>query len=270
MPHLRTAAGQHETDDSRSIRAVVVGVPARNEERHLESAIRAVLAAADRADDVTTAVVLALDSCDDSSVEIALALAAEDPRVIVLEDTWGNAGAARRAAIDAGISAAMADGGIDIGEIWVATTDADTVVPPDWVAAHRDHGRAGTAAVAGIVDILLDDDATPAVMDIFTRTYVVESDTHHHVHGANMGVRGDVYLSAGGFAAIDVAEDHALWNVIQNAGHRCVATTALRVSTSGRRVGRAVGGFADRLESLVGVAGVSPTGDGGLALEVAG
>lgn len=243
--------------NSCSIRAVVVGVPARNEERHLAWAVRSVLLAADRADDVQTTLVLALDSCDDSSAAIAVAIGDEDPRVIVLEGTWGNAGAARRAAIDAGITAAMADGNAELGEIWIATTDADTVVPPDWVGTHRDHGRAGVAAVAGIVDILLDDDATPAVVDIFARTYVVESDTHHHVHGANMGVRADVYLGVGGFASIDVAEDHALWNVIRNAGHRCVATTALRVSTSGRRVGRAVGGFADRLDSLVGVVEVA-------------
>jgi hypothetical protein len=86
---------------------------------------------------------------------------------------------------------------------------------------------------------------------LFRSTYEIPEDRPHpHVHGCNLGVRGDAYLDAGGWPAIDLAEDHGLWNAIRARGWRCLSDRWLRVITSGRPVGRARGGFADTLVAL--------------------
>jgi hypothetical protein len=48
-----------------------------------------------------------------------------------------------------------------------------------------------------------------------------------------------------------LAEEHDLWRRLRAAGERCLATTTLWVTTSGRAKGRADGGFADLLAGLV-------------------
>ena len=90
----------------------------------------------------------------------------------------------------------------------------------------------------------------PPVRGLFLLHYTVGSDSHVHVHGANLGVRADAYMSVGGFPSIALAEDHALWRALTAGGFRCRSSVALSVSTSGRLVGRARGGFADNLRAL--------------------
>ncbi|HEV8115625.1 MAG TPA: hypothetical protein VGP53_05245, partial [Acidimicrobiales bacterium] len=74
---------------------------------------------------------------------------------------------------------------------------------------------------------------------------------HSHVHGANIGARADAYQRAGGWGELHLAEDHDLWRRLREVGERCLATTNLWVTTSGRALGRADGGFADLLTGLV-------------------
>jgi hypothetical protein len=84
-----------------------------------------------------------------------------------------------------------------------------------------------------------------------TATYEIPEDRPHpHVHGCNLGVRGDAYLDAGGWPAIHLAEDHGLWDALRARGWRCLSDRWLRVITSGRPAGRARGGFADTLVAL--------------------
>jgi hypothetical protein len=71
--------------------------------------------------------------------------------------------------------------------------------------------------------------------------------THAHVHGANLGVRADAYVDAGGWPQLALAEDHCLWLRIKARGWPVIAASASIVCTSGRLVGRAMGGFADTL-----------------------
>ena len=137
--------------------------------------------------------------------------------------------------------------------LWLANTDADTWVPADWLARQIQAAARGYAAVAGIVDV--DSFAGHAhrvrMRHLFRTTYEIPEDRPHpHVHGCNLGVRGDAYLDAGGWPAIDLAEDHGLWNAIRARGWRCLSDRWLRVITSGRPVGRARGGFADTLVAL--------------------
>ena len=53
----------------------------------------------------------------------------------------------------------------------------------------------------------------------FRETYEIRPDgSHPHVHGANLGVRADAYLRAGGWADLRTAEDHDLWRRLLGSG----------------------------------------------------
>ena len=95
---------------------------------------------------------------------------------------------------------------LDDSRIWYATTDADTVVDPDWLL--RQTG-AGTDMVLGVVRIATSRDFPAAAARRYLAAYRSKTgpDSHGHVHGANMGFRADSYWRVGGFAALASGED---------------------------------------------------------------
>ncbi len=225
----------------------VVGIPARNEELLVSHALQSVLDSADALlDPGSVRLVIACDSCTDSTAEIARAMALVDPRLEVIEGSWQSAGACRAAALRHALDSVPT--GIRTRDIWVATTDADTVVPTDWLANHANCWSEGDHAVAGVVELL---EEHAEARTVFGRHYAVGHDSHGHVHGANLGIRADVYVSVGGFPPVELAEDHALWRELRSAGFTCRSSVSLRVATSGRLRGRAAGGFADTLRDLM-------------------
>lgn len=250
------------------IERIVVAVPARDEGTTIADCLASIDAAAAVAG-LPTRIVVAADSCRDATAGVVRRYGARHRSsrhadVTVVEGRWGRAGAARRAAVAAAL--------IDlerVDRVWIANTDADTTVPVEWL---RDQVLIATrhAAVAGVVDL---DPATvpPVLLDRFRSTYRVDDGVHAHVHGANLGVRADVYRAAGGWcAATVVGEDHGLWSRIVAVGASTVHSTALRVITSGRTSSRVEGGFASDLDALVRLrphggssAGERPSLDGG-------
>ncbi|MEK8225948.1 hypothetical protein NKG05_07570 [Oerskovia sp. M15] len=64
-----------------------------------------------------------------------------------------------------------------------------------------------------------------------------------HVHGANLGIRGDLYHAAGGFPGVPEHEDVALVERARRAGARVVASDVGCVLTSGRSTGRTRAGM---------------------------
>jgi cellulose synthase/poly-beta-1,6-N-acetylglucosamine synthase-like glycosyltransferase len=228
---------------------IVVGVPACDEQDLIAASIRSIQVAADALPDPSSVrIVVGCDACTDDTVAIVRDLGALDPRIDMIEGSWFSAGACRAAAIGSGLSRVL-QAGIASTEVWLATTDGDTVVHADWLLQHVACWWAGDQAVAGIVDLLENGD--PGVGEVFVRNYAIGNDGHGHVHGANLGVRADAYASVGGFPEMALAEDHALWRLLTEAGYRCRSSVALRVSTSARLRGRAPGGFADTLRRLV-------------------
>ena len=233
------------------LRAIVIGIPARDEEDLIHRSVTSVLDSASFLDPmISVRVVVACDTCTDATQQIVAAIAADDCRVSVISGRWASAGASRGAAIDFGLNATGTRDS-DMRSAWIASTDADTVVGRDWLSQHVAAWSDGDHAVAGIVEILDDAHHTPRVAAAFRNAYVLGSESHHHVHGANLGVRADAYRSVGGFQAIRLAEDHALWNQLMQSGYVCRPSLSLRVATSGRTHGRAVGGFADTLHANV-------------------
>lgn len=136
------------------------------------------------------------------------------------------------------------------GARWLAFTDADSTVAPDWLVEQL---AQDADAVCGTVIV---DDWTPHgkngdVLALhFAATYVDRED-HRHIHGANLGVSSDAYVLAGGFPALASSEDVALVRALQASGARIAWTARPRVTTSARQKGRATAGFADALTSAV-------------------
>jgi hypothetical protein len=239
------------------IGAVAVVVPARDEHELLPDCLDRLVDAADAVgagiepsdtgDGIAVTIAVAADRSSRSTLAVAEGYARRDPRIAVVPGRWDHAGQARRA----GTAAATARLGVRStpARTWLASTDADTSVPPSWLATQVRLAEEGWEAVAGIVRIAA---ADPVLQARFEASYPLPTDRPHpYVHGANLGVRLDAYLAVGGWpTTIATGEDQRLWDRLRGAGHRTLASTALRVTTSDRTEGRAPDGFAARLREL--------------------
>ena len=225
-------------------RAVVV-IPAHNEAEHLLSSVKAMLTAAACLPWPVTVIVV-LDGCDDGSAALAgqfgsgVHFVAIDAR---------NVGAAR--AVGFSYACTLCEqAALDDSRIWYATTDADSVVDPDWLL--RQTGT-DTDMVLGVVRIASSREFPTAAARRYLAAYRSKTGpySHGHVHGANMGFRADSYWRVGGFAALASDEDVDLVARFESAGLRIVRDSQLSVVTSRRQVGRAPGGFAAHLRALL-------------------
>jgi hypothetical protein len=123
-------------------------------------------------------------------------------------------------------------------------------VPRDWITVQLTLADAGIAAVAGIIK--LEESGSLAAHEIHRANYPTNLDgTHGHVHGANLALRADAYVDAGGWSHRALAEDHCLWNRLKHRGWRLSSPVSSVVVTSARLIGRARGGFADSLKARI-------------------
>ena len=198
-------------------------VPAHNEEALIGACLAALAAQT-----VPVRVVVVLDDCTDAT-------AAQCHGVETITVRHRCVGAARRAGTEAVLR------GGDPATTWIATTDADTVVPPDWVARQL-------ALDADLVLGTAVPDDCP-MLPAWAARHVL-ADGHRHVHGANLGIRGDAYLRVGGWPALRTGEDVELVRRAAAAGLTVARTAAIPVRTSARTVGRAPHGFASYLAAL--------------------
>jgi glycosyltransferase involved in cell wall biosynthesis len=219
------------------LREIVVVVPAHNERERLPDCLASVAAAAEQVA-VPVQIVVVLDACTDGS-EQALPAAVRALRV-----SSRNVGAARAAGFV--LAAPNPD-----SKVWLATTDADSVVPPSWLSDQVRHYRARMHGVVGTVSVDWREHGT-ATQRRYERLYLTREGTHAHVHGANLGVRADAYWRVGGFRPLRVGEDVDLVDRLVRAGIPLAWDADSAVLTSDRRDSRARGGFADYVRSLAG------------------
>ncbi|SNT06282.1 glycosyltransferase [Rhodococcoides kyotonense] len=231
----RTALIDFPTD----VRRAVVVVPVHDEEDLLQACLGALGEAQCHLESIDVQTVVVLDSCSDRSESIAVRWAREHSARSVISVAMRNVGAARAAGF------AAQDGAPDT---WFATTDADSVTRPDWLASQIAHARRGAGAVAGTVRVDLD--ALPESMAAAYRSSYHDRPGHRHVHGANLGVRADAYRRIGGFAPLATDEDVDLIRRLEKARVPVVYACDSPVSTSNRLHGRAPDGFAAHLLSL--------------------
>lgn len=73
--------------------------------------------------------------------------------------------------------------GADLAAIWLATTDADTVVPPGWLRRQVGHADQGWDVVLGTVSVADWSEHPPHVQAAFAARYESGARPHPHVHG---------------------------------------------------------------------------------------
>ncbi len=219
------------------MRALAVVIPAHDEEaligRCLASVTRAVSLARESQPDLDIAVVVVLDACGDTTATQVRRWPVE-----AVEIAARRVGTARRIGVAHAVTRLTA--GAD--DTWIAMTDADTVVPPNWITHQLDLADAGVDLVLGTV--------RPDFADLSARHVAYWRATHHrgrppgNVHGANLGVRASTYARAGGIPDLAEHEDVALVRAARTLGARERASDVHEVETSGRFTGRTPAGYA--------------------------
>jgi glycosyltransferase involved in cell wall biosynthesis len=209
-----------------------VVIPVHNEEKLLGGCLDAVRRAAmdPLLDAEPVEVVVVLDACADRSAAIAIQRKAQ---IVSLNKRC--VGAARA------LGASFA---LDNGARWVAFTDADSVVPLNWLSMQLDlYADASCGQVA-----IEDWSGYPSgVRNRYLMDYSMDT---RHIHGANLGISAAAYRAAGGFAALQLGEDAALVSSLLDRKADVRFAGAPRVSTSARWESTIDGGFASMLRGL--------------------
>lgn len=189
---------------------VSVVVPVYNEEYELADCLTAL----HRQDyEGSYEIIVVNNACTDRSPAIALATGAR----VVAEPRKGYVHALR-----AGFAASR-------GEI-IASTDADTIVPPDWISRLVDTllSNSQAAAVSGVFDLHDCSLLIRLLGSLFSRL-------NWHLAGGNMAIRRQAYEKVGGFnPKVNLGADTDLGLRLQKEW-RIVINRRLAVNTSGRR-----------------------------------
>nr|WP_277923427.1 glycosyltransferase [Sphingomonas sp. TREG-RG-20F-R18-01] len=234
--------------------AIAVCIPARNEAALLPALLDAL---ARQTNAPPFVLCLLLDACTDDSETVIAGYRDTVPFEIVTRSAahagTPNAGRAR--------AAAMALGEKLVGEAGVLlSTDADSVPAADWVATNL--------AALDLSDIVAGrivrsggaaspvQDRIEAYYDGLARLRRLldpvpwEGAPHHYTSAASLGCTVRTYAALGGFAAVAAGEDARLVDLAYRHGLRVRRDDRVRVETSTRRTGRALGGLADHLRDL--------------------
>ena len=242
---------------------LVVAIPVRDEEERIGLCLDA-LATQEEVDFADVAVLLLLNNTTDGTAEQVRLLAPHASFVtwmhqVDLAPEHANAGWARRMAMDAAAALAAPNG-------LILTTDADTLVNGDWIAANRREVAAGADAVAGYVmaDPMELMQIDPAVLDRgrlewqyqqLVAELVARVDREPHDpwprHNQNCGASAAITVAAyeaiGGLPPKPVGEDRALFEEVKKLDRRVRHSLEVQVVTSARTDGRATGGLADEI-----------------------
>ena len=217
------------------IEAVVVLIPAYNEVESIRSCIESVRRATSALPGtVDVEVLVVANGCDDGTEREARLAGAG---VIVVPEA--NVGAARAA----GAAWALQRYAPRTDRLWIATTDADSVVPSDWLVAQLASAAHGADVFVGTVRL------GPTEMvrhGRWLRKYTDDAarhQTHGHVHGANLGVRACAYVDAGGFRPMTAHEDVDLVDRLLRNNALVAWVADAPVLTSARHTSRAPAGL---------------------------
>lgn len=242
----------------------MVVIPARDEAASIGAALEALLPQIAAAPLPFELLVLA-NNCRDRTAEVARQTATRHGAVFVhvaeasLKGHLANAGHARRLLME---QAALRLQGAERGLIF--STDADTRVDPDWLAASLHEFDLGADAVGGRI-LTLADAARPAGIVHLQRLdtayrllrakleSIVDPDPadpwprHHQHFGASLAVRTNALVRAGGPPQVPYLEDETLVTALRREDCRVRHSPHVRVWTSGRLDGRAEVGLSWQL-----------------------
>jgi GT2 family glycosyltransferase len=246
--------------------STVIAIPVRNEAERIEACLRAIDAQTGLASG-SLGLVLFLNNCTDGTQALVEALRPSlsvPLRVTHVEFAGAHAGWARREAMNAAAEwiGPQATGGT------ILSTDADSRVPPDWVARNLAALRAGADAVAGRIELDADEAAllppslhTRGRLEDAYSALLTEAEAridpdpydpwpcHRTTIGATLAVTRDAYVAVGGMPAIALGEDGAFVAALLRQGFHVRHAPDVVVTVSGRLVGRAPGGVADTIRA---------------------
>ncbi|RTM01581.1 hypothetical protein EJV44_00415 [Ancylobacter aquaticus] len=253
---------------SRLAPRVVVAVPARDEEARIERCLAALAGQRRAGRDASAFGVLVLaNNCRDHTAfraRRALAAAGLPHRVLSVDvpPAHANAGFARGLALD--LAGTWIEQGSAKGAL--LTTDADTVVAPDWVTRNLAGLSAGCGAVAGRFELdPVEAAALPLPLRRRRRTEAAYEATllalagrldpvphdpwpnHWTASGASFAVSLAAYRQIGGQPEVEVGEDRALAAALAHHDIPIRHDPDIVVTTSARLEGRASGGCAATL-----------------------
>lgn len=236
----------------------VVAIPARDEAAHVAACLGALACGDIR----PAAVIILLNNCTDESEAVIRRLRLPFPvhmPAVTLSPPRAHAGWARKIATDHAADLAGPTG-------LVLCTDADAIVPPNWLAANLAEIAAGADAVAGQAEIdpvearaipavLHDDNARECayaalVNEIDWRLDPDPADPwprHDQHSGASIAVTVAAYRASGGIPPVPLGEDRAFFDALRRIDARIRHAPGVRVTVSGRTEGRAAGGMADTI-----------------------
>lgn len=247
-------------------RASVV-IPARNEEASLPTTLDALRRQVGvRSDEFE--VLLLLNNCTDRSADVARQYQARWPDFCLhleecsLEPERAHVGTARRLLMDAAcVRMESSPAGVA-----VLSTDADTLVAPDWVAANLAELARGAEVVGGLIHLLPAESEAlePGIRAAYERDRryqelvaelesVLDPDPcdpwprHLQHFGASLACTCDVYRRAGGLPAVKPLEDVAFVAALRRVGARIRHSPAVSITTSARLDGRAEVGLSGQL-----------------------
>lgn len=252
-----------------TLRCVVV-IPVRNEAALLPRTLRALAEQVGVPDGCFEVLVLA-NNCSDATASrgrnaaLSLMLMGRRVPIHVVEVAWprrrANVGGARRALMD---EAARRIARVKRHDGVILSTDGDTRVDPDWLAATLAAIDAGADAVGGRI-LTETEVGWPAGMVRLQRLdhaylllrsrleSLIDPDAsdpwprHHQHFGASLAVRADVYRRIGGLPRVPHLEDAALYHALRRRDLRVRHCPRVRVWTSGRFDGRCEVGLAHQL-----------------------
>lgn len=246
---------------------VSVTVPAKNEENLIGRCLLA-LAAQVGVRPQEYEVLLVLDGCTDATEERAREVAARHPdlRLHFLRGPGIGVGFARRTGMEAACSRLHAAGRPDG---LVASTDADSVVAPDWISSQIRLAERGAEAIGGRILLECGGSSLPeAALGWYERQAEArfrrvlslargDLSEHWQFSGASLSLRAGTYRRIGGLPSTRDLEDEGLERALEDAGVGIYRSLAVRVTTSARTAGRASRGLAHDLAAHVGN-GASP------------
>lgn len=242
-----------------SLRASVV-VPARDEEALVAKSLGALALQRDVAPEEYE-VLLVLDRCTDGTRDRALEVASLHPslRLYLLDGPGEGSGAARRVGMEAACERLLrtcGPGGL------IASTDADTVVAPDWLASQLRAADAGARAIGGRID-LAEDAALPPdarrwhaehgrarYQKLLSDPDLAGAAEHWQFSGASLALTAGTYREVGGLEPVTHLEDEYLEAVLRKRGVPIQRLLSVRVTTSPRLRGRATRGLSHDLSRV--------------------
>ncbi|MES2092767.1 MAG: glycosyltransferase family 2 protein [Actinomycetota bacterium] len=224
-----------------TIETVFVVIPARNESALISRCLRSLELAVEVLQygpaPPSVHIVVVLDRCTDDTAELVSSFGWVD----TVEVDAGSVGVAR----SVGVASALARLQVETDRAWIANTDADSAVPPQWLVEQVRLANSGADVVIGSVSPVMAD-LTDDLADAWHRVRRRRSPAGH-VHGANLGFRASSYIVAGGFTSEALHEDVSLVARMSAASAAVCSSLDIDVTTSGRKQNRLSGGYASYL-----------------------